>query len=1390
VNPLALLVLLVGGLVLGGAAFATHRFQVKRNAEALLAQADQAEEEGRPALAADYVRQYLGLAPGDKGALARYALLSEKEARGDRGKVWVLSLCEQVLRRDPTRSDVRKAAARLALETGFVKEARVHLKELLGKSPSDVELLLQRARCEALAREFETAAGFYVQVVERTPTDLAAWREYLGVLDQGPGDRSRAAAVVKDMIAANPGSAAARVVAARYHLRTGDVTEADKHLGQGMKLMDSRSFRKDQATDEELLLLAAQVASARGKTAQALKHVRRGLGLHPASATLRLAGARLEAGAGRTARAKELLAPLRRFLPGRVEQRWELGNLLIHLGETTGAREVMRKLTGPEAEWARGLLEAQLLLKNNELGQARRQLEKLRSVTMPPEVGRPVDLMLAECYLGLGSPDQAAAAARRVKDADSQNLAGRARLAEALVAGGKAEEALQEYRWLAARDPAQRVRLGRLLLGRQLRLPERERDWKELETILDAVPADRRQDVEVVMLRAEVLWAQGKRDQAPNLAKEVCKRAPRETEPWLFLAEVAGRKSGQAYLDVLEKAEHEAGRRVEWALARVRHWAGVADEGARKRLQSLAGNLGRWSEDDHERLSISLGLALAQVGDEARAERLWRESARRRPRNLTSRLLLLEAAAMHDRVDEARRLAGEIDQWEGGGGPLGCYARAVVEWRGGRAVGGAVGEARRYLNQAAALRPSWSRVYALLGDIDAQENRREEAVRKYQAAIDRGDVRLRVWRGLAQLLFELDRYGEAVALLRRVPQQDRLKGRLGQLSARLTLVDPDEAAPQARGRQALEVARKVVEGGPARYQDYLWLGQLAWMAGNPKAAEDALRVAQKMAPGEPSTWVALVALLAQVDREKARLEVAKAEKALKGGRHALALMACQEAVGQDSQAEKSASAAVRAQPGKPEVLAEVAAFHARKGRTDQAEQLCRQVLQPGSGAKDAVVLAARRMLAVLLGHKGGYRAYLEGLALIEMNLAGGNAAEDRRIKALLLATQPAQRAEAIRLFESLSLLGPTTHPLMLLLLARLYELDDRWPQARACLQALARGEDRNPRYICLAVLALLRHGEHEEGRRLYEKLDGAARRTPGPIEAHARLLHAEGEKAQAVNVLVRYAEEKAELLVPVALVLESLGAEAEDAAEKLLRRLAADPKHPEGLVYLARHLARRRPEEALRLCERAWGRAKDEQVAVVSLFVLRSGPVTDRQRGQAMEKVRAALKQNRNSVGLVLTLAEMENLAGRYDQAIALYRQALGLEQGNLVALNNLAFLLVLKEGKGKSAEAVKLLGQALEAAGPLPELLDTRGLSHLAAGRAEQAVKDCRAAVKQNPTPGGYFHLAQAQHAAGETRAARETLLRGRKRGLKEEVLHALERPAFRKLSSELEVQ
>jgi cellulose synthase operon protein C len=78
----------------------------------------------------------------------------------------------------------------------------------------------------------------------------------------------------------------------------------------------------------------------------------------------------------------------------------------------------------------------------------------------------------------------------------------------------------------------------------------------------------------------------------------------------------------------------------------------------------------------------------------------------------------------------------------------------------------------------------------------------------------------------------------------------------------------------------------------------------------------------------------------------------------------------------------------------------------------------------------------------------------------------------------------------------------------------------------------------------------------------------------------------------------------------------------------------------------------------------------------------------------------------------------------------------------------------------GEVSAALPHIKAALELAPESPEVQDTAGIVFLAAGDAAGAVALLRKAAKARPKDATiHYHLAQALHALGESRQAREIL-------------------------------
>lgn len=129
--------------------------------------------------------------------------------------------------------------------------------------------------------------------------------------------------------------------------------------------------------------------------------------------------------------------------------------------------------------------------------------------------------------------------------------------------------------------------------------------------------------------------------------------------------------------------------------------------------------------------------------------------------------------------------------------------------------------------------------------------------------------------------------------------------------------------------------------------------------------------------------------------------------------------------------------------------------------------------------------------------------------------------------------------------------------------------------------------------------------------------------------------------------------------------------------------------------------------------------------------------------------------------------ASCKSLQGRSEEAITLYRQAERLDPNDPDTLNNLAYLLLEREGYEEEAlgfveRAVRVLRDAGAPADQLVAYLDTLGTALLRTGDAEGAVAIFREALAADPTYDyALVGMAEAQLAVGNLDEARSVLRR-----------------------------
>ncbi len=373
-------------------------------------------------------------------------------------------------------------------------------------------------------------------------------------------------------------------------------------------------------------------------------------------------------------------------------------------------------------------------------------------------------------------------------------------------------------------------------------------------------------------------------------------------------------------------------------------------------------------------------------------------------------------------------------------------------------------------------------------------------------------------------------------------------------------------------------------------------------------------------------------------------------------------------------------------------------------------------------------------------------------------------------------------------------------------LALIYSNDRDWANAheqfKKLLEQTKKTRDpevlkRRPDYIAQYIDEMIKRYQSDqrqellnEAQDLIAELKALRPDAFNVVVLQARLFKAENQIGKAIELIQAIAK-RPDLSDPAWQFLAALADQLGDTklAEKLLRQLVEKSDRPQNRLALAVFLGRQgRVKEALDHCEQLWNATTNPEELVKGTLDVLSFPGGDRAMTQFdrvaswMEK---GLEKQPKSPLLVIGLAGIRERQGRFQDAEAVYAQGVQQGQNNATVLNNLAWLMALR--KGDENKALDLINRALKLGGPIPELLDTRGVINTKLGKSKSAIEDLTKATTLDPKGPKYFHLTQAYLQVGNKQAAAESWAKARSRGLTPDGLHALEVSAYQQVLGEL---
>jgi tetratricopeptide (TPR) repeat protein len=1402
---LAFLVGLVAVIVLlSGATYAVHEYQVQRNAVTLLDSARRAEAENKLAKAAEFLNQYLNLKREDGKTWQWYAeVIDRLYPEGSPRREQVFLVYEQALRLKPDDQQLKRRCAEVALKIGRFQEAANYLEQLLGDpedkpKPAISELKELLGQCYRSMSSFENAEKAYRGSIKDDESRVSSYDQLARLLRVDLRRSQEADLIIEEMVKQNSKSGQA------YNNRWRYATEFLPSARPG-DLEQARALAPD---DPQVLLSAAVDSERKNDLAAARAYLEKGRKLDPKNLAFALSLYDLEAREQHFDRAETVLREAYEAIPW-SGLAFRLALTLIAENKIDGpdqANDYIAILRTPRyTETLVRYLEASKAMKRGDWDKAIPELEAARVALRTDEEYASLypraNLMLAECYRRLNRDEEALGAQRLASERPDSAESNRLDLAFTLSRMGQLDEALKIFQELATKQPELRIPIARIMIQKTLRLPREQRNWAPVkQQVAEVERAALKSPGELTLLKADLLAVQDTETQdglreAAKLIESAQVKSPGELQLRLALARLSQRlNQGARARRILDQAEKDLKPSLAITLARLDSWGQQGDQEAKEAVARMAESRGQMPKGDRPAFLNLLALTELRLGELALARQYWSEVAELEPTNIMVLLALFDLALEQGDQQGAGNLVQKIKDLEGKEEKFGLFVEAALLLDQVRRDPSRADDSAKVKELAAKiseLHPTWWGGPALSGELaelDDLAGGKAAAITNYLSAIKLGSSQRALARRLVGLLNESNEPNH----LAKIDEVIQLLRERGAAVEDLTVESALDAFRKKEFDRGLALARRVYPETSNRYSDHLALGRFYMTAGRTAEAGEEFHLALKKGPAVPATWLTYVVFLVQTKQtDMAKAVVATAAKTLPSERSDLTLAECYSLIGDYAQAQSRIEKALAANPKDRETLRIVGRLYLEQSQSALARRYLDQwedAVKSDEAASPGDIAAASRARIALLVSTGRRRDQEEALGLVEKSLqANPGNLENQRIRATILAALPSRRREARDDLEKIASANQAGID-ELFLLARLY-LDDRQASKyRDQMQKLLKreGETPNPQHLAHFINFLIDSKELVEAEPWLDRLKKLEPESLACLDLEARLLNARNLRDELRSLLDKYGQQFPDQIGPVAELLDRY--KFPEAAEQAYKAFVArNPKQPERVLVLAAFYGRQgRTVEAIKILSGALTTCRLEQVAATALSLYDAPSVTEDQRRQVEAWVDQAVKKHQAAF-LSPKLGAIWIRQGRFDEAEVLYRRMLGTDPDHAEALNNLAWVLALRD-QNKTQEALKLIDHAIENQGNLPTLLDTRAVVLIRAGKLDEAESVLRAAVVAFPQSKSLaLHLAWARQAKGDTDQARKEYNRAESLGLVIQELDPLERAIVQKLRNEL---
>ena len=1370
------IVLVIGICVLGVTAFGLRQWQRANRAEQGLVLGNKAYDEQKWEQAAANLGRYLAVEQNDVPALLKYAEAQLKIRPSKPNKIQqAIAAYRAVLRADPNNSKAAMRLTEVYLTVGWPGEAELIANKQL-KTNDDPELRRMLALALAGQRKFSEAAAQLKAIIQEHPDQILAYVTLCQLIEQRPDDftdpNDSPEYWYNEAVNNNRSSTLAYVVRAGFYQRAKARAKAldDQEQAEELDLAalaDLEQAEKLDLSDPNVeLRLAGEFINADilDKAEEHLEHLTAVQIATPTDQRLWAIWAQL---ALRSQSQEKMLYVAETGLKELSSGPWDFmpiaTELFIRCGRLDRASDCISKMNQKDVAPVRvAYYEGLVAAEKGHLFEAIKYWQQSMGLG---NTSSQVRLVLASALSRLGNTQSALEHLRTLVSERPELFAGHLALAKLLAQTGNWTEAAKYA------EAAKRLSQGNpepVLLSLQAQMQllaadstgENDQEWQDIETQLSALEKDNDGALWVKLLQFQLALLQDNFANAQALVTQLKKDHPSQIRIAMAEAELlAVQEKIPEAISILNKTIEEFPQAVE----PVRYIAILLNQqGDKEKCEAVIKDaLARIDQPVTQR---TLGLWLAQFYTQWKqkddAYPMLNALAEKLPDDIPVKRLLLQCEQVIKDPEKAQQLIDDIKLLEGEDGWQWRYEQARI-WCVADDFKVRYPQIVSRLQENMQANPNDQESRMLLAAAYDRSDELQLAISTLREALSRSpdDPRVtnKIVTALAIVLFKAKEDEEAAQLLSRFPQQKHPQ--LQQL--RLQSYLRREELGSASG-----MLEDFLSNDPNNQSALLALAQLKKQRGQFDEAEELIAQLKIQDPN----------LLLEATKLKIQLNISQ-------DKPAEALKLCDEIVSNlDNAYAYMLRAGTYTTLGKTDKAIEDFEQAAAIEPNNAGVWMARSDFYRSIGQPDKAIADIQR--AIFLA-SDNVQIQKRAISLLS---GSGDAEKVRQGKVLLdEALQSNPDDVGLRLFKAESLLTEGTAPAIknaTQILQKITEDRPETSQAWDLLGKISLSQGQSAK----ALDAALRGLAHTPNDRALLLLKARAEADRAPVLAipTLSLLHeldpnntdntlslantyiAADQPQKAVNLLKTHLvsrvgtpdERRINIALAVALHKSGNKVEAQKGFDSLLQ---SEPNNPVPLLAQARLLGDDRLWDELSQKVVDWYQ-KHPKDSLTPILVSRNLMATnDSQAVKTAEDILRMIRKNdSDSVEAMTTLAILLQTAGRSDESVPLYERVLQLQPGNLIVINNLAWIKC--EEQAMFEEALELAQRGLKESPDYIDLIDTRGVAYYRKGEFELAKEDFTKCItlypENNPSVvASHFHLARAFDKLGEKNKAVEHL-------------------------------